>query len=190
MFSNITEVWNNDPVKEMTDKLSKNTFRTKPQHEIFNFKNKNVGLSDAKSISLASENLTNTNSNSYSNSYIPENSVNFREQNLNKYLKKYQPKSYNSESEDDFKCDHNIKHLKKCKICYNKLKQFINSKINKKFDEIILDNKMKQLKNMVGTSNIYPEKISNNNWKEILIIVAAIVIIIFIILMATKIFYK
>ena len=73
MFSNINEAWGRDPVKEMTEKLSKGAFQSQTSHSnIFNFKNQNnlinndktalkdvVSLSD-NSINLLSENTTNS----------------------------------------------------------------------------------------------------------------------------------
>ena len=41
MFSNITEAWGHDPVKEMTEELSKGAFQAnKNQSNFFNFKDR------------------------------------------------------------------------------------------------------------------------------------------------------
>jgi len=49
MFSNINEAWGNDPVKEMTNKLSKGEFLTQPEMaNVFNFKNHNNHLNNGQ----------------------------------------------------------------------------------------------------------------------------------------------
>ena len=49
MFSNINEAWGSDPVKEMTEKLSKGAFQTHNGHSnIYNFKNQNNSLNNKK----------------------------------------------------------------------------------------------------------------------------------------------
>ena len=233
MFSNITEAWSYDPVKEITDKLSKGAFRTNAeQNEIFKFKNlkdsnkndskndsknnsKDISnLSDIDSLSLLSENTlaSNTIMNSDYGSFAP---INFN---------KYQKKSHHgknkiitddsdsnsdsnlnffSESEHESRCNYSVKHLKKCDKCYFKLKKLVNSQVHKKVDEIILENKMKQLQETMTlpkTQNSFPSgqtmttqlipytqnNSTSESWKETLIIVIGAIIAIFIIFLVAK----
>jgi len=218
MFSNITEAWGNDPVKEMTNKLSNGVFKTDTeQSEIFNFnkrKNTNqkksissLSLSDANSLNLLSDNNT-LSLNNISSDFSPYARVNFnKNRNKSKHKKKiYQNVNYSesdefSDSMRHSKCDYSIKHLKNCDNCYNKLKHLVNSKVNKKFDEIILENKMKQLQNIsvlpagqavVQQPTPYVQNSGSNSdsWKEVLIIMVGAVIAIFIIFLIVKSLHK
>jgi hypothetical protein len=211
MFSNIIDAWDHDPVKEMTDKLSRGSFKSNPKSELFNFQNRNdqsdtLSLSDAKTISLRSPPagglLSDNTINSDLGSYAPAN--------FNKYLNKQgkhdKPNKYahnkhdnnisdsDTHSSNDSKCVYSIKHLKRCDRCHDKLKHLINSKVNKKFDEIILDNKMKQLQNMTPVTQppiVYPQNtIHSDSWKETLIIVIGAIIAIFIIFLIVKSLHK
>lgn len=232
MFSNITEAWSHDPVKEMTEKLSKGTFQTNiPHSEIFNFKNQSnldnqnktsslvkpneLSLSEGNSLSVVSENtpisslsLLNTNESDFG-SYAP---VNFDKYSTKKkyHIKKNKyddsdesESDLSSESLQNSRCSYSVKHLKKCDRCYNKLKKIVNTKVNKKFDEIILETKMKQLQNatLPQTQIIQPfqplqnhlpqqpQNITTNgseSWKETLIIVIGAIIAIFIIFLIVK----
>jgi hypothetical protein len=257
-FSNITDAWNHDPVKEMTDKLSKGAFRTNTdQSEIFNLKNQSnninqnrvnqnkvnqnkvnqnkvtnivpkskdfLSLSDGNSLSLLSENTLGTNT-------IESDFGSFAPVNFDKYTtkKKYQSKKkhnkyYDNANDDsdlssdlssDFaqnsRCNYSVKHLKKCDRCYDKLKKLVNTKVNQKFDEMILDTKMKQLQNasippthiihpqmqpqiqplmqqqiqpQMQPANLHPQK--SDSWKELLIIVVGAIIAIFIVFLIVK----
>jgi hypothetical protein len=232
MFSNITEAWSHDPVKEMTNKLSGGAFQTNTnQSEIFNFKNQsnnvnqkrvnminskdNLSLSDASGLSLLSENTIASNTiNSDFKSFAP---VNFDKYKGNKMSnKKYNSKnikfniSDGSDSEifseplQESRCNYSIRHLKKCDKCYDKLKKLVNTKVNNKFDEIILENKMKQLQNITSMQPniIQPQQQSqvpishsqnntrNDSWKETLIIVVGAIIAIFIIFLIVRALHK
>ncbi|XWV25153.1 hypothetical protein QJ856_gp0619 [Tupanvirus deep ocean] len=229
MFSNITEAWNYDPVKEMTDKLSKGAFRTNTdQSEIFNFKSQSnninqtkinnakpkdiISLSDGNSLSLLSENTTGINTlDSDFGSFAPVNfdkySNNKKKQNKNKHSKRYDSISSDSDlsstdSLEESRCDYSVKHLKKCDRCYDRLKKLVNSKVNRKFDEIILDTKMKQLQNVTvpqfpilqqPQAQSYAQNIptpNSDSWKETLIIVIGAIIAIFIIFLIVKAMHK
>ncbi|XWV26415.1 hypothetical protein QJ857_gp0654 [Tupanvirus soda lake] len=228
MFSNITEAWNFDPVKEMTDKLSKGAFRANTdQSEIFNFKSQSnninqtkvnnaktndiISLSDGNSLSLLSENTTGINTlDSDFGSFAPVNFdkySNKKKQNKNKYSKRYDSISSDSDlsstdSLEESRCNYSVKHLKKCDRCYDRLKKLVNTKVNRKFDEIILDTKMKQLQNVTAPqfpilqqpqSQPYIQNTPNSNsdsWKETLIIVIGAIIAIFIIFLIVKAMHK
>lgn len=195
MFSNISDAWDHDPVKEISNKLSNGSFKTNTEYnKIFDFKNRNPGnkimksddvlsLSDVNSLKFISDD------NSDCSSFAP---INF-----NKYLKKFPGKSNKNnfnESLENSKCTYGVKHIKKCDKCYDQLKHFINTKVNKKFDELILENKMKQLQN---TSHILHQptpyiqnSTKSDSWKEVLIIVVGAIIAIFIIFLIVKSIYK
>lgn len=206
MFSSVNEVWNNDPVKEMTKKLSNGDFQVMGGY----LGSKSIpNLSDDNSLSILSENTLGLSA--FNSEYTPYAPVN---NSFDKYLKSSktnQKKSKNngkhllSETfESDFsldnnkndtksKCNYSINHLKNCNRCYDKLKRLVNSQLNEKFDEIILDTKMKQLQHMtpLQVQTQAAEKVSNNSlmtnsWKDVALIVMAIVIIIFFILFIFK----
>lgn len=162
MYSNIIEAWNKDPVKEMTNKLSKNrkflslssTDSEKPIKKSID----SLSLSDIGSLSILSEKRND----------LPEKSI---------------LKSSKNSSENSI-CSNTISHLKSCDTCNHRIKQMIDDKVKKKFDELILDNKLKELQN---------SKFSNEksiSWKEILIIVGGIIIILLIIFLIIKVSQK
>ena len=252
MFSNITEAWSHDPVKEMTNRLSNGTFdgngaaygeifknkpqindpNAKTQYPLINVKSlskntqskntlskhtqsKHVApLSDINSISLLSDDVLIDDQSDFG----PFAPVNFDKYSILKNNKKHYHKNFSknnnrkknyimknyhlmddtdtsdimTEDSHPSKCMFSMRHLKNCDNCYGKLKYLIDAKVNKKFDEMILENKMKQLQAM--TAPIYSQQSnvqSNNNtksdsWKEILIIVIGTVIAIFIIFLIVK----
>lgn len=161
MFSNINDAWTKDPVKEITNKLSKNVFKPNVQDEITD--NKNYGnASDTNSFHFFSENTLGMDGLSSDMNYAP---VNFDKYMKNKYV-------------DTKKVsDHD-----KCDKCYDKLKKLINDKINKKFDEFLLENKLKQIQNF-SNPQITPQFIS---WRETLIIIIGVLIIVFILFLIFK----
>lgn len=238
MFSNISDAWSKDPVREITDKLSKGVFRSETeQSNVFNFKSQKKDVNEKKnltadkeginltddSLSLFSENVISdgivsdnkpfsrivSDNQLFSNSYAP-NSVHSQSDdyypvNFDKYpvsKKKYhvphnpstsvvtdtessEPKLFDSVEES--RCNYSTRHLKKCDHCYNKLKKMINTKINKKIDEMVLDRKIKQLQNM-PTSTQKNTSVLSDSWKETLIIIIGAVIAIFIIFLIVRCF--
>lgn len=201
MFSNINEAWGNDPVKEMTNKLSNGGFITPKGTS--NTKNKEaLSLSDINSLSLISEN---TNASTNDSDFGPFAPANFTK-NKKKHNNRYKLDSDSDDSDyQDTKCAQSIKHLKNCNRCYDKLKDLINSKVNQKFDELILENKLKQLQSAISTpiavpptpqpnyqnqqntnQNTNQNNTRNDTWKETLIIVIGAIIAIFIIFLIVK----
>lgn len=209
LYSNISEAWKNDPVKEITNKLTLNTHKSYPERsQVFNFKNymnepNKDTISLTESISIMSDGET-----PYENSQIPYASIpnksnkskfmsdNYIHPYSKKYNNNYNKKSYyyGSEKSDPFsdsKCDYSIRHLKKCDRCYDRIRQLINSQVNRKIDELILDNKMKQIQNIVPINQ--PNSInmtSSDSWKETMIIVSGAIIALFIIFLIVKLIYK
>lgn len=206
MYSNITEAWNNDPVKEMSYKLSNDKFSKPGREEIFNLTKTNekndyqiirppsqrrqqasniANLSDIESINSISFPIDDDKSDF--GLYAP---VKF-----NKYRKPQRVFNYPSNVVDDIssetdypgsKCTLSLRHLKHCHQCYDKLKNLIDDKINKKFDEMNLDNKMKQLQNM-SCPNISTK---SESWKEIMMIIFGAIVVIFIMLLIVRILPK
>jgi hypothetical protein len=231
MFSDITEAWTHDPVKEMTDKLSKkdmfqtNNFATQDAgSEIFDYRkyvNNATNSPGNNSLSIVSENVIETNTSETDSSYFVPINFDKRIDKKYQYDKKRGPgpsgenlrsyslaREHNSrsapkrrhespsdESSVDSGCDYSVRHLKKCDHCYGKLKKMVSSKVDKKFDELMLDTKMKQLHSMSLSPQIvqYPDTPRNKNsdsWKEILIIVVGIIIVIFFVFLIVKSVYK
>lgn len=230
MYSNITEAWGHDPVKEMTDKLSRGAFSTQTERsDIFNFKNQSNYLNDKKVISkqtmpqrdvLSLSDIVTKSPMDNSLSILSENTLdsdysNFAPVNFNKYSikpakknnRKHLQNSFRSLalsdnssdnmfdspadlSDNDSRCTYSIRHLKKCDRCYYKLKRLIDSKVGKKFDEMVLDNKMKQLQNSTQPTIIQSVPHQNNgisdSWKETLIIVIGTIIAFLIIFLIVR----
>jgi hypothetical protein len=191
MFSNIDEIWNNDPVKDISNRISKGEFdNLSEQSKIFDF-NKNISInlsdSDIESIGPLSNKYPITN-NEYHH-YAPA-----------KFDKYYKSKSDLDAFSDlpinsNYRCTFSMKHLNKCKRCYSNLKQLINSKVNKKFDELLLENKLKQLRNTTITPTIVQQPVpylhyGTSSWKETLIIMIGAIIAIFIVFLIVKMFFR
>ena len=100
--------------------------------------------------------------------------------------------SDNNFSIKDSKCSYSVRHLSKCRKCYKQLNKLINKKVKEKINDIILDDKLKQLQHnyipspnqQLGTTGL------SDTWKETLIIIVGAVIAIFIIFLTTKSFNK
>jgi hypothetical protein len=216
MFSNINDAWDRDPVKEMTNKLSNGAFKTQTDRaEIFNFKDgsnkinnarignkcesdnsifsqssldlfSNSNLSPKKNKSHIGSSLEYTLDSDYS-SYAP---VNFKKKPY--YSKSLIDSDLFSESITDSKCMYSVKHLKKCDGCYSKLKKMINQKVNKKFDEMMLDMKMKQIQtgmqipNQIQSVPQYQSNPFSDSWKETLIIMIGALIALFMIFLIVR----
>jgi len=159
MFSSLNEAWRHDPVKDMTDKLTKCTIQKcskqldqleNDQSEIYRFNNaeESVHLSD---------------STDYFNrdTSKEENSINL---NSDKPKKKKADLSFlkSDHLTDDTECALNIDHLKNCSHCYSKIKKLIDEKANKK------------------------NSFLSDSWKETLIIVLGAIIALFLIVMIFK----
>ena len=124
MFSSINEVWNKDPVKEITHRLKKGEFQEPSEHiNSFNFKDK---LSENNSLSLISENTI---------SRIP----------------KFSMESFMDTTDtSDSKCACNIRHLNKCPHCYRRLKKIMRDKIEKRRENLMANEKVKKIKSVVN----------------------------------------
>lgn len=161
MFANINEIWNNDPVKETTKRLSNDSSKSTKKIQ------QPINLSDA-SLSLISENTSKTD--------IDSDFLSF---------------AYNNNKNDSVctHCTKHLSQCNICfaKISA-KINDKINEKVNKKFDEMLMEHKMKQLQNIMNTSPNHNNL--SNSWKEIFLIIIGIIIIIFIILLVLKVVYK
>lgn len=211
MFSSIKDAWHNDPVREMTNKLKTN-YKNQSQHaDLFNFnKNKNnlssneVNLSD-ESINLLSDDnntidiysLESNNSTlapiNFKKNYriLPSKSketFNIDTSDANIFSDSLQDSLQDSlkDSLDHSKCSFNTRHLKKCDQCNQKLKNLIDKKVNRKINDIVLEEKMKQLNTVTQNVQSNNQLTRSDTWKETLIIIIGAVIAIFIILLAFK----
>ena len=113
MYSNISEAWENDPVKEMTNKLSSGIVKTYPERsEVFNFKNHNNNsnsnnnrdaLSLTESISILSDNNSSYNSNIPYASFtgLSDASVNRYDRYGSTYPKKHRYNKYHHDKSED-----------------------------------------------------------------------------------------
>lgn len=85
------------------------------------------------------------------------------------------------------RCNYSINHLEQCDNCYNKMNRLIETKVNKKFDELMLQEKIKQLENSLDAKNSknYNKK-SSESWKDTMIIILGAVIVIFMIFLIVR----
>lgn len=182
-YSNINEAWKHDPVKEITNKLSNESFQNNPHAEIFNLKTgkKNIDTSDIASLSILSDD---TNFEDSDISYELAQSKKRRLFDSSKTTNRY-----NKIPLLNTDCNDSIKHLQKCNWCHDKLIKLINSNINKKFNELVLENKLKQLEQFTNETKSNTQT-SSACWKDTLIIVAGIVISLIVILLIVKSFNK
>lgn len=181
MFSNIQETIYNDPVKEMTKQINNGKFSNyADRNKVFKLNNKN----HSETIdSLSLSDVTNTNLSAISEitpsmgKYAP---VNFD----NNYLSESEvnPSDYFNSP----RCNYTINHLSKCNRCYDRFKTLINSKVSKKLDEMLLDNKLRQLQNNVVQPFQNTNPIYSDSWKDSLVIVVGAILAIFIIFLIVK----
>ncbi|AGC01903.1 hypothetical protein H012_gp559 [Acanthamoeba polyphaga moumouvirus] len=210
MFSNmtdITEAWDRDPVKGMTKKISDGIFDADRDKNktIYKFKNDSKDLNSlslSDNYSLSSKNSLSFNpklsldsdiSNVLPSNFNKRGGLKNNILNLSEIIN-----SDSSFTENGFntKCEHSIKHIKKCNKCYDQLKKIVDNKVIKKMDEIILDNKLKQIQAFTPnlTQQNTPQNISQNthsvinpdSWKETLVIVIGVIIALFIIFLIIK----
>lgn len=202
MFSNITDAWERDPVREITNKLTtgsyhmdNNPFRYKNEKNKIN--NSRIKKNDDSSISLSDNSIRLSD---IGIDYSPYAPVDFGKKTKKKYSLNTSDfnTSDSSESSGMFgtntgssKCSFSTRHIKKCSGCHDRLKKMVNKKVTKKFDEMMLEYKMKQLQNTPPPIQ-QPVQTNTNydSWKEILIIVIGGIIALFIIFLIVKCLYK
>ncbi|ANB50554.1 hypothetical protein [Powai lake megavirus] len=223
MFSNmtdVTEAWDRDPVKEMTQKINNGNFDANKQKNRSIYKFKNSKNNDSVSLSENSYSLSSRNSLSSKNQSPKNISTYSIDSDLSTIsppkLSKYSKLKFgdilnlseiiNSDPgyKDKTKCENTIKHIKKCNKCYDQLKKLVDMKVGKKIDEIILDNKLKQIQaftpnltqppsttiltSTYDTNTTHKPIIRNisDSWKETLVIVIGIIIALLIIFLIIK----
>lgn len=220
-MTDVTEAWDRDPVKEMTQKINNGNFDANKQKNRSIYKFKNSKNNDPISLSENSYSLSSRNSLSSKNYQSPKNISTYSiDSDLSTVsppkLSKYSKLKFgdilnlseiiNSDPgyKDNNKCENTIKHIKKCNKCYDQLKKLVDTKVNKKIDEIILDNKLKQIQaftpNLTQTpsttilTSAYDaytthKPVATNitdSWKETLVIVIGIIIALLIIFLIIK----
>ena len=207
MFSNITEAWHHNPVNEMTNKLKNGSFQDKTsQTNLYNFKQKQksnqskcttnlINLSDT-SLNLLSE-TEKTDQSLYSPIKFSKDNKSMQSMDFDEF-----ETGTNSEvltplfDKSDTRCTYNVRHLSKCKYCHKQLNKLINRKVKEKISDILLYDRLNQIKTLNTNSNKKNYRIPESDlslirglsdtWKETLIIIVGAVIAIFIIYLATK----
>jgi hypothetical protein len=197
MFSSIN-VWDHDPVKEITNKLTSGAFH-KPETdptEIYKF---SQNIASESSLNLLSEDMgAGKNIGTRYSSCSP---VKFK---TKKKIKKDVPSIDFSEFENtsmgettspvtpiDSKCSYMVRHMSKCRRCYDKLNKLIDKKVKEKVNDMFLDANLQQLKTFNSNRSIAsPPPLDNksDSWKETMIIVVGAIIAILIIFLITKCF--
>ena len=107
--------------------------------------------------------------------------------NFSKFYKKKKHTPVQSE------CSDSISHINKCDDCYNKLKKLVNTRVNEKFDQMLLDKKIDELKSLTPTatnSNSNYNSNYNDRSKEIIIIILIVIIVVLIMFFLMKLFQK
>lgn len=193
MFSGINEAWNNDPVKDITKRLSNGSFsRPSDMADALTVKKnrnnindgrinnnqqkesyQNITLSDDDEITDASISLYST---CDTDTYTPFASVDIGKSGR-KLLKK------------NSSCNFNHRHLKKCSECRTQLKRMINSNIEKRMKDILLEIKLKDLHmqtNKNSADNDKPHYFFNDNWKEVAILVMGSIIALLIVYLIVR----
>lgn len=180
MFSNIDEVWNNDPIKEINKKFKHNQdvtpYDSKNTNDFWSAKRNSQSYDP---ISLSSDNFNSEMNSEMNSEYAP---IDFS--NYDKCKKK------SLDLNHDNKCSFSIKHLSKCWDCKNKLKIIVDKKIKSRMDEIILNNKMDDLKKMYVSSPPTPNNtnIITDNYKELIVLFIGIFFAFIIFCMMVKLF--
>ena len=204
MFSGINEAWNNDPVKDITKKMSNGSFSKPPDivralnvknqtndvnNNRINKKNRknrenieaytSISLSDDDEITDASISLYST---CKSDAYTPLAST----RDLSPMDIRY---SNNKSTKRDSGCNFNHRHLSKCTECRGQLKRMISSNIEKKMKDILLELKLKELHiygNKNNSDDTKQTHFFNDNWKEVAILVMGSIIALLIVYLIVK----
>lgn len=193
-YSNIQEAWNHDPVKEITKKLSSNKFNIfddRSQACYSNLVDNSATRNPPKRLSQTPPDLSFTANEEEeiidtisSTSFEPN--YHFRSEFSSPKFPKNRKRARTFDSENkSFNNPHSrcSGHIKKCNHCYKTLKKLVNAKIRSKIDELILDNKLKQIQipSTPVSTTPYPliqpfttsqpvTTIHNDSWKETLIV--------------------
>lgn len=177
MFANIRDFEHNDPVKEISNKISKKEYSDDYQYDV-NTSDDNSAISLVSDANRYSDNYTGAYDNQIHYSHAPVN----QPERKNRYLTKA-PYS-NGQS----KCDYSINHLDNCDRCYYRLDKLIEAKVNRKFEDLVLDQKMKKLQTSLENQ---PTIKYQTNWKDLLLfLLCLLVIILFIFLLAKNVTFK
>lgn len=197
MFSSLNDAWGNDPVKDMTNKLTRATYDTNDETyaNIYNLSTPTVNLSET-SINLPSE------------MSLPEQirhpkeikrPLFYKEMHKNKMISRGSSKkrknmdfsfsdTFDSSDFEKSSCASTVRHIKKCNKCYSNFKKIIDRKVKDQLQNVMLYNNLQQSeKTIFGMSNIAG---MSDSWKETLIIVVGAVIAIFILFLISKSFDK
>lgn len=159
MFSNITDVWNNDPVKEISKKISSG---------LFNHPNCN---NEYQLLQKAKQEESNDKIDRKNNYYYLDDNDTYSISVASDYKSKYKTKT-------QLQCHESINHIVECKECYEKLQKKIVNRFDKKLDKIFLKNKLKKIqKSSYKKSQI---------WKNISVIVIGILIILLFLFLIIK----
>lgn len=188
MFSGINEAWNNDPVKDITRKLSSGSFsQPSDMAKAFNVKNTRNNLNDEKVKREHYESITLDDS---ENDEITDASISLYS-TCNSDNTPYAPVnvSYKHSHAKKSTCNFNHRHLSRCTECRNQLKKMINSNIKKRMSDILLELKLKEL-HMYGSNTnnneTHTNSIVNDNWKEVAILVMGSIIALLVIYLIIK----
>lgn len=191
MFSSITEAWDKNPVREITNKL-KESEKNYTHADLFNLR-KDSSVTE-ESIHLLSTSLDTNLSLSLDQNLASFPSKNYRilpsEKKDSAKVENFDSTETHTftdslrESMNHSKCAYHTRHFKKCDQCYQRLKELIDEKVNRKINDVIIDEKLKQLNNLQRSPS--EKKTSSDTWKEILIIVSGALIALLLILLIFK----
>jgi len=212
MFSSIADAWNNNPVTEMSQKLSKGSFKQSTDNHMYKLSEDSLSFSDAP-LSLGTDDIGMSRDRSTLMSISPTPEAQTLRRLLDDDILTIDMGEFaNSlESSDgvnltttpiqkngsigDSRCSFSVKHLSKCDRCYRRLNRLINKKVKEKVNEYFVEANMKKLATIntqLNQSNAlrYPEAdrspLLSESLKETLIIVFGGVIALVIIYLIVK----
>jgi hypothetical protein len=116
MFSSVKEVWDNDPVKEMTNRLEKGDYKNSYQPPIKINEDKSLELDSSMRLTTETQDLDDTITDIINSPH----------------------KSYD--------CAYSFKHVKDCRNCKKYINTLIKKQIKKNVDGIVMDVNMNKIR--------------------------------------------
>lgn len=168
MFSSITDAWNNNPVTEMSHKLSKGSFAKKSDDTIYKFNDdkssdphlslntEDFGLSDmfandkrdrSKLMSISPTPEAQTLRRLLDDDILTINMSDFENslESSDGVNLTPTPAPHSRKNIGDSRCSFSVKHLSKCDRCYRRLNRLINKKVKEKVNDYFVEANMKKL---------------------------------------------
>jgi hypothetical protein len=195
MFSNINEVWGNDPLKRITEKIKYNNLKKSTDDSTNSNTNsdfismtENANIEQTKPI-LKKKPIINDESDLFSNftdnynhNINPSGFAFINQPSINT--------NGNGNSNEINNCNKIVSHVNNCIKCKQKLDKIIKRKVKEECEDLLFENKLLKLNsnsntNTNSSSNIIKTGISDN-FKETMIIIVAAFVVVFILFILYK----